>query len=51
MKKLITLLFLVTVSFANAQAFSGKGDKKINIGATFQEDGTGIEASIELMQG
>ena len=48
MKKIITLLLLVSVSVANAQAFTGKGDKKINVGATFQEDGTGIEASIDF---
>ena len=48
MKKIITLLLLISVSFANAQAFSGKGDKKINVGAAFQEDGTGVEASIDF---
>ena len=48
MKKIITLLLLISVSFANAQAFNGKGDKKINVGATFQNAGTGIEASIDF---
>ena len=48
MKKIITFLLLISVSFANAQAFTGKGDKKINVGAAFQEDGTGIEASIDF---
>ena len=48
MKKIITLLLLISVSFANAQAFTGKGDKKINVGAAFQDNGTGIEASIDF---
>lgn len=48
MKKIITLLLLISISFANAQAFKGKGDKKINVGAAFQDGGTGIEASIDF---
>lgn len=48
MKKILTLLLLATFSLSNAQAFKGKGDKKINVGAAFQEDGTGIEASIDF---
>ena len=48
MKKIITLLLLVSFASAGAQAFKGKGDKKINVGAAFQENGTGIEASIDF---
>lgn len=48
MKKIITLLLLVSFGLSNAQAFKGKGDKKINVGAAFQEQGTGIEASIDF---
>lgn len=43
MKKIITLLFLCLVSFANAQAYKGKGDIKGQVGANFQNDGTGIQ--------
>lgn len=48
MKKIITLLLLVTFGLTNAQAFKGKGDKKVNVGAAFQDNGTGIEASIDF---
>lgn len=47
MKKTITFLFLISFSMINAQAFKGKGDKKFNIGAAFQDDGVGIEASFD----
>jgi len=48
MKKIITLLLLVSFALSNAQAFKGKGDRKVNAGAVFQDGGTGIEASIDF---
>lgn len=48
MKKIITLLLLVSVSFANAQAFSGKGDTKLNIGMNVQNGGTGVLAAADF---
>ncbi|WP_163401214.1 DUF6646 family protein [Flavobacterium fluviatile] len=49
MKKVITLLFLVLFGAAQAQqAFKGKGDTKINIGANIQDDGSGIQASVDF---
>lgn len=49
MKKIMTLLALTLFGFANAQeAFSGKGDTKLNIGMTVQEGGTGIAASVDF---
>lgn len=49
MKKVITLLFLVTFGFTQAQqAFKGKGDIKANIGANLQDGGSGIQASADF---
>jgi hypothetical protein len=49
MKKIITLLFLATFSLTNAQqAFKGKGDAKFNVGANFQDGGSGIQASADF---
>jgi hypothetical protein len=49
MKKIIAVLFLVSFSITNAQqAFKGKGDAKINIGANFQDGGSGIQASADF---
>lgn len=44
MKKLATLAFGLTSLLASAQAFNGKGDQKLNIGANIQDGGTGIVA-------
>ncbi len=42
MKKILTFgLFLATI-VVNAQAFSGKGDNKFQVGANIQDHGTGI---------
>ena len=46
MKKVIFTLTILSVSFINAQVYSGKGDKKVQIGANFQEFATGINASL-----
>ncbi|MFD1602000.1 DUF6646 family protein [Flavobacterium artemisiae] len=49
MKKVITLLFLVSFGFINAQkAFSGKGDIKVNVGANLQDGGSGIQGSVDF---
>ena len=49
MKRIITLLLILTASVTSAQtAFSGKGDKKVNIGANFQDGGTGIQGSVDF---
>lgn len=43
MKKVIVLLtFVLAATFANGQAFEGKGDSKFQVGASFQDNGTGI---------
>ncbi|MBC7525213.1 MAG: hypothetical protein H7239_12340 [Flavobacterium sp.] len=48
MKKVITLLALLTIGFANAQAFKGKGDIKFQVGATFQEFATGVGSTVDF---
>ena len=48
MKKIITLLALVSISLVNAQAFKGKGDIKFQVGATMQEYATGIGTSVDF---
>lgn len=49
MKKVITLLFLVSFGFINAQqAFKGKGDIRVNVGANLQDGGSGIQGSIDF---
>lgn len=39
---LVAIVFILTVSSVNAQAFDGTGDQKMQIGANFQKHGTGI---------
>jgi hypothetical protein len=49
MKKVITLLFLVSFGFTNAQqAFKGKGDIKVNVGANLQDGGSGVQGSVDF---
>lgn len=48
MKKIITVVALVTVSLINAQAFKGKGDIKGQVGLTIQDGGTGIGVSTDF---
>jgi hypothetical protein len=49
MKKVITFLFLVSVGFTQAQqAFTGKGDIKVNVGANLQDGGSGIQGSVDF---
>lgn len=47
MKKIITLGLLLTAFLGNAQAFSGKGDNKFQVGANFQDHATGIMATYD----
>lgn len=48
MKKLILLVAILSVSFVNAQAFLGKGDNKFQVGANFQDGGTGLNLSYDF---
>jgi hypothetical protein len=49
MKKIVVLLLLGSLPYvANAQAYSGKGDKKFQVGATFQNGGNGITSTFDL---
>ncbi|MEG3656491.1 DUF6646 family protein [Arenibacter palladensis] len=41
-KLLFALIFVLAVSSVNAQAFEGKEDMKFQIGANFQDNGSGI---------
>jgi len=48
-KKLIVLVLVVlSVSFANSQAFIGKGDNKFQIGTNLQDNGTGLNLSYDF---
>lgn len=43
------MLFLATAVFTNAQkAYTGKGDKKVQVAANIQSGGTGIHASADF---
>ena len=48
MKKLIVVLILLSVSFVNAQAYKGKGDNKFQVGASFQDNATGLNVSYDF---
>ncbi|KAB1155994.1 DUF6646 family protein [Flavobacterium luteum] len=48
MKKIITLLLLISVGFVNAQAYKGKGDIKAQVGANIQDGATGIQVSTDF---
>lgn len=47
MKKTLVLLAILCVSLGNAQAFIGNGDNKFQVGANFQENGTGLNLSFD----
>lgn len=47
MKKIITAGLLLTAFLGNAQAFSGKGDNKFQVGANFQDMAQGIMATYD----
>ena len=48
MKKLITVLLVLSASFVNAKAFKEKGDVKLQVGATMQEYATGIVTTADF---
>lgn len=48
MKSICTLILLFTVSTIYAQAYQGKGDKKFQVGANFQENGTGLVSGVDF---
>lgn len=48
MKNIFTIVLLSAFCIANAQAFKGKGDTKINIGMTIQNGGNGVVASADF---
>ncbi len=49
MKKILLLAALVlSVQISSAQAFSGKGDKKFQVGMNIQEGGTGITSTVDF---
>ncbi|NRD19037.1 hypothetical protein HNV08_03175 [Winogradskyella eckloniae] len=47
MKKLLVILALVAFSFGHSQAYNGKGDGKFQVGANFQNNGTGLNVSYD----
>ncbi|WP_422106902.1 DUF6646 family protein [Winogradskyella sp.] len=47
MKKIVLIAALLFVSLGYSQAFEGKGDQKFQVGANFQDNGTGINVSYD----
>ena len=47
MKNLLLLLALFITTLMSAQAFKGKGDQKLQIGANLQDNGSGINVSYD----
>ncbi|MCA0131434.1 DUF6646 family protein [Winogradskyella alexanderae] len=47
MKNLILLTTLVSFGLVHAQAFKGKDDSKFQVGANFQSNGSGLNASYD----
>jgi hypothetical protein len=48
MKNLFTILAFCSICLVQAQSFSGKGDKKVQVGANFQDNATSIFASLDF---
>lgn len=48
MKKVLLMAALFAANFVGAQAFTGKGDTKLNIGANIQDHATGITATADF---
>ncbi len=48
MKKLILLVTILSVSLSNGQAFTGSNDNKVQVGANFQNNATGINISYDF---
>ena len=51
MKKLIVVIASLSVSFINAQAYTGKNDNKFQVGLNAQDNGTGINVSYDYGAG
>lgn len=47
MKKILVLIAILSVSFANAQAFKGDTDNKLQIGVNLQDKATGINVAFD----
>ena len=47
MKKIILLVALISFGLGNSQAFKGKDDSKFQVGANFQNNGSGLNASYD----
>ena len=47
MRKLIFLATILSISLSNAQAYMGKNDNKLQLGANFQNNATGINISYD----
>lgn len=47
MKKIIFIVAVLCVSFVNAQAYNGKGDNKLQLGANLQNGATGINLTYD----
>ncbi len=48
MKKFVTLIAIFCLHLSFGQAFTGKGDVKFQVGANFQNNGTGIMGSLDF---
>jgi len=48
MKKLILIIALINISITFGQSFSGKGDKKLQIGGNIQNNGSGINLTYDF---
>ncbi|WP_346881924.1 DUF6646 family protein [uncultured Algibacter sp.] len=48
MKNLVLLLSILSISFVNSQAYTGKNDNKFQVGANFQENGSGLNLSYDF---
>lgn len=51
MKKLIVLAALISFSIVSGQSFTGNGDKKFQVGANTQKNGTGINLTYDFGAG
>lgn len=47
MKKIFTIAFILSTFIMYGQAFSGKGDEKVSIGANFQDNANGINVGYD----
>lgn len=48
MKRFFLLFAVLSVSLVNSQAFTGQNDNKFQVGANFQENGTGLNLSYDF---